>query len=65
MRADVAVSCLACGYFDRAMLKGVFQNHGRCRRNAPSYTCIGTEEWDWPVVNVEEWCGEFKRASDA
>lgn len=34
----------------------------RCRRYAPSPT--SDEEWEWPLTNGNDWCGDFILADE-
>jgi hypothetical protein len=58
--------CKTCLYFD---LDVVRKDVGVCRRHAPHPRRVifdANDEYvahdaDWPIVNQDDWCGDFKR----
>ena len=54
-------TCLQCRFFNPAkpdeVLRGANPNCGNCHRRAPND--------GWPLVWVDNWCGEFDGVSDA
>lgn len=51
-------SCAACVFFD-ASFDGA--SYGLCRRGAPRFGPHGTLDGVWPEVDVDDWCGEFRK----
>ena len=54
-------NCRACSYFDQtgAIEKVAYGLAGFCRYNPPLIMETMTPVAQWPVVQVQDWCGKF------
>ncbi len=55
--AESPTTCGGCRWFDHA-----FGSTGYCHRYPPRPLTFGTEEeeWVWPTVETEDFCGEHR-----
>lgn len=50
--------CGACRFFLPHADPG--EGDGLCRRHAPRPGCGDVDDWNFPVTDQEDWCGEFQ-----
>jgi hypothetical protein len=49
-----AICCGDCVFYEIA------EDVGRCRCHAPRITSANDEHGKWPIVDIEDWCGEYR-----
>ncbi len=55
--------CQNCKFFRKFNTEyyGIENTIGRCHRYAPRPTSErDAESWGWPIVSVDDWCGDFQ-----
>jgi len=56
-------SCEGCRYFKGLPGEDEELVNGFCRKRSPQHPSPAFEQYRWPVVYKDDWCGEYESAN--